>query len=194
MMTISIEGYEPIVVPDQPELQTKKGRIKLPVMTPVLIPAELVQANNYNPNHVDDNNMKLLETSIVENGFTFPIVTVYDADIEKFVIVDGFHRYTILTDYLKCEQLPCVVLNQDISQRIAATVQFNRARGVHQVDLMGDLVRSLFEQGQDDEEIAAQLGMEVEEVFRLKQVTGIAELFKNQTYSRAWEMRDIDDE
>lgn len=194
MMTISIEGYEPIVVPDQPELQTKKGRIKLPVMTPVLIPAELVQANNYNPNHVDESNMKLLETSIVENGFAFPIVTVYDADIERFVIVDGFHRYTILTDRLKCKQLPCVVLNQDISQRIAATVQFNRARGVHQVDLMGDLVRSLFEQGQDDEEIAAQLGMEVEEVFRLKQVTGIAELFKNQTYSRAWEMRDIDDE
>ena len=75
---------------------------------------------------------------------------------------------------------------------MAATVQFNRARGVHQVELMGDLVKSLTEQGLTDEEIAKHLGMEMEEVFRLKQITGIAELFKNQTYSKAWEMVDVD--
>ena len=80
-----------------------------------------------------------------------------------------------------------------MAQRLAATVQFNRARGVHQVDLMGDLVKSLFDQGQDDIEIAKQLGMEVEEVFRLKQVTGIAEIFKNQQHSRAWEMREVNE-
>lgn len=178
-------------IPEAPIIKTKKGDLKLPVMVPILVPAELVQANNYNPNHVDDNNMKLLETSILENGFTFAIVTVWDPDIEKFVIVDGFHRSEILKNYLGCEQIPIVVLEQDIAQRLAATVQFNRARGVHQVDLMGDLVKSLFEQGQDDEEIAKQLGMDIEEVFRLKQVTGIADLFKNQIYSRAWEMQEV---
>lgn len=186
-------GNTVIETSEHPTIQTSKGTLSLPVLCPVMVPAELVQANNYNPNHVDKNNMKLLETSILENGFAFPIVVVFDPDLEKFVIVDGFHRYTILTDYLHCEKLPVVVLEQDTSQRIAATVQFNRARGVHQVDLMGDLVRSLFEQGQDDEEIAKQLGMEVEEVFRLKQVTGISEIFRNQTYSRAWEMQDIEE-
>lgn len=179
-------------IPDAPVIKCKKGELKLPVMTPILVPAEMVQANNYNPNHVDDNNMRLLETSILENGFTFGIVTVWDADIEKFVIVDGFHRNEILSVFLECEEIPIIVLEQDIAQRLAATVQFNRARGVHQVDLMGDLVKSLFEQGQDDEEIAKQLGMEVEEVFRLKQVTGIAEIFRNQQHSRAWEMREVD--
>ncbi len=180
-----------INIPEAPEIKTSKGMLKLPALCAVMVPADMVQANNYNPNHVDDNNMRLLERSILENGFTFPIVTVYDEDIEKFVIVDGFHRYEILTSYLHCKELPIVVLQQDISQRLAATVQFNRARGVHQVDLMGDLVKSLFEQGQDDDEIAKQLGMDVEEVFRLKQVTGIAEIFKNQTYSRSWEMQEV---
>lgn len=181
-------------IPETPTIKTKKGNLKLPVMVPILVPTELVQANNYNPNHVDDNNMKLLETSILENGFTFAIITVWDPDLEKFIIVDGFHRDEILKFNLCCEQIPIIVLEQDIAQRLAATVQFNRARGIHQVDLMGDLVKSLFEQGQDDEEIAKQLGMDIEEVFRLKQVTGIADLFKNQTYSRAWEMQEVLDE
>lgn len=180
-------------IPDMKVLKSKKGDLKLPVMSPIIVPAEMVQANNYNPNHVDDNNMKLLETSILENGFTFAIVTVWDEDIEKFVIVDGFHRSQILKEYLECEEIPIIVLEQDMAQRLAATVQFNRARGVHEVDLMGDLVKSLFDQGQDDIEIAKQLGMEVEEVFRLKQVTGIAEIFKNQKHSRAWEMREVDE-
>lgn len=76
---------------------------------------------------------------------------------------------------------------------MAATVQFNRARGVHQVELMGDLVRALIEQGASDEEISKHLGMEMEEVYRLKQITGIAELFKNQPYSKAWEMVEVED-
>lgn len=180
-------------IPETPTIKCNKGDLKLPALTAILVPIELVQANNYNPNRVDDNNMKLLETSIMQNGFAFPVVTVWDPDIEKFVIVDGFHRYRIMRDFLKCEKLPIVVLEHDISKRLSATVQFNRARGVHQVDLMADLVKSLFEQGQDDEEIAKLLGMELEEVFRLKQVTGIAELFKNQPYSKSWVMMDIEE-
>ena len=180
-------------IQDAPVIKTKKGDLKLPALTTILVPIELVQANNYNPNHVDDSNMKLLELSILQNGFAFPVVTVWDPDLEKFIIVDGFHRYQIMKDYIKVTHLPIVVLEHDISKRLAATVQFNRARGVHQVDLMGELVRSLFEQGQDDEAIAKQLGMDIEEVFRLKQITGIAELFKNQIYSRAWEMQEIEE-
>jgi ParB-like chromosome segregation protein Spo0J len=158
-----------------------------------IVDIDQVQANNYNPNAVADNNMKLLEESIMANGFCFPVVTVWDPDQEKYIIVDGFHRYLIFRDYLEAKQLPIIVLEHDISQRMAATVQFNRARGVHQVELMGDLVQALVQQGVDDADIAQRLGMEDEEVYRLKQITGIAELFKNQMYSRSWEIQEVPD-
>lgn len=174
-------------------IKTKKGEICLPVMEPIIVPIDKVQANNYNPNNVPRNNMLLLEQSILDNGFCFAVVTIWDEDAEKYVIIDGFHRYTIFKDYLGAEELPIIVLNHDIKQRMTSTVQFNRARGVHQVELMGDLVQALVNQGVADEDIAKHLGMEMEEVYRLKQVTGIAEIFKNQAYSRAWEMREVED-
>lgn len=177
-----------------PTLKTKKGVISLPCMNPIIVPIEKVHANNYNPNHVSENNMELLLTSIQDNGFCFPVVTVYDPDDDCYVVVDGFHRYQIFRDYLEADEIPIVVLEHTMAQRMAATVQFNRARGVHQVELMGDLVKGMIDQGVDDEEIAEKLGMELEEVFRLKQITGIAELFKNQTYSKSWAMEDITDE
>lgn len=172
-------------------LESKKGPIQLPCMDVILVPAEKVIANNYNPNNVPKNNMELLQQSILDNGFCFPIVTIYDEEIDKYIIIDGFHRYTILKDWLQTEQIPIVVLKHDIKKRMAATVQFNRARGVHQVELMGDLVQALVNQGVEDDEIAKHLGMELEEVFRLKQITGIAELFKNQEYSKSWEMIEV---
>ncbi len=174
-------------------LESNKGPVALPCFETQLVDMDQVAANNYNPNNVPKNNMILLQESILANGFCFPVVVIRDADLEKYVIVDGFHRYTIMKDYLQVKQLPVVVLQHDTSQRMAATVQFNRARGVHQVELMGDLVRALAEQGLEDEEISRRLGMEDEEVFRLKQITGIAELFKNQAYSRSWEMVEVDD-
>ena len=158
-----------------------------------LVPIQQVQANNYNPNTVSRHNMVLLQESILANGFCFPIVTIYDPDLERYIIIDGFHRYSILKDYLGCEQIPVVVLEHNITQRMEATVQFNRARGVHQVELMGDLVAALAKQGVADDEIAVKLGMELEEVLRLKQVTGIAELFKNQQYSSSWEMAEVEE-
>jgi ParB-like chromosome segregation protein Spo0J len=161
-------------------------------MCPILVPRDLVVANNYNPNNVAKNNMELLQQSILDNGFCFAIITVWDPELEKFVIVDGFHRDTILNMWLECEQIPILVLEHDMAQRMSATIQFNRARGVHSVELMGDLVQSLIGQGQTDEEISKHLGMEMEEVFRLKQITGIAELFKNQTYSKSWEMEEVE--
>ncbi len=175
-------------------IQTQKGEVQLPCMDIKIVDINLVQANTYNPNSVPRNNMRLLEESILANGFCYPVVTVYDPDIERYVIVDGFHRYIIFRDWLQAKEIPIIVLDHDISERMEATVQFNRARGIHQVELMGDLVKALVEQGVDDQEIAAKLGMELEEVYRLKQITGIAELFKNQEYSRAWEIIEEEDD
>jgi ParB-like chromosome segregation protein Spo0J len=174
-------------------LESNKGPLPLPCMHVMLVPVEKVRANNYNPNVVPRNNMELLYQSIIDNGFCFPIVTIYDEDMDEYVIIDGFHRYTILKDWLEVKQIPVVVLEHNINQRMAATVQFNRARGVHQVELMGDLVQALVQQGATDEEIAKHLGMEIEEVYRLKQITGIAELFKHQTYSKSWIMMEVAD-
>lgn len=183
--------YGVFLIQDPPKIKTKTGYVELPVMCPIIVPRELVQANNYNPNHVSPDNMKLLETSILANGFCFAIVTAWDEDLEKFVIIDGFHRDDLLETWLQCKEVPIIVLDLTPAQRMEATVQFNRARGVHSVELMGDLVQTLVNQGIEDVEIAQKLGMEIEEVFRLKQITGIAELFKNQIYSKAWEMREV---
>jgi len=174
-------------------IESKKGPIKLPCMDVKIVDIDLVQANNYNPNRVSSQNMGLLEESILSNGFCFAVVTVWDPDLEKYIVVDGYHRYLEFRDRLEAKQIPIIVLEHDITKRMEATVQFNRARGVHQVELMGDLVQALVEQGVEDEEIAQKLGMEIEEVYRLKQITGIAELFKNQIYSKAWEMVEVDE-
>lgn len=174
-------------------IESKKGPIKLPCMDVKIVDINQVQFNNYNPNSVSNQNMDLLEESILSNGFCFAVVTVWDPDLEKYIVVDGAHRYIEFRDYLQAEQIPIIVLDHDITKRMEATVQFNRARGVHQVELMGDLVQALVEQGVPDDEIAQKLGMEIEEVFRLKQITGIAELFKNQIYSKSWEMIEVDE-
>lgn len=174
-------------------IETAKGAIKLPCLEVKIVGIDEVQANTYNPNAVASNNMALLEESILSNGFCFAVVTVWDPDLEKYIVVDGFHRYLIFKDYLQAKEIPIIVLDHDITQRMEATVQFNRARGVHQVELMGDLVQALVEQGIDDAEVAQKLGMEIEEVFRLKQITGIAELFKNQLYSKSWVMMEVDE-
>lgn len=175
------------------KIKTVKGTVVFPCMHPKVVPISEVQANNYNPNNVSENNMQLLLQSILDNGFCFPIVTIYDEGIEKYIVIDGFHRYVIFRDYLKAEYVPIVILKHDVTQRMEATVQFNRARGVHQVELMGDLVQALVNQGASDEEISKHLGMDLEEVYRLKQITGIAELFKNQPYSKSWEMQEVPD-
>lgn len=175
------------------EVETEKGKVLCPCFDVIMVPIDKVQANNYNPNHVAPENMRLLEESIRINGMCFPVVTIWSTEDEKYIIIDGFHRYTIFKDYLKAKELPIVVLEHDISKRMAATVQFNRARGVHQVEMMGDLVKALIEQGVSEDDIATQLGMQAEEVFRLKQITGVAELFKKQLYSPAWEMKDMDE-
>ena len=174
-------------------INTKKGPVNIPCLDVIIVDIDKVQANNYNPNFVPQDKMALLEVSILANGMCYPVVTTWDDDLEKYVIVDGFHRYFEFYQNLEAKQLPIIDLKLSPAQRMEATVQFNRARGVHQVELMGDLVQALIEQGISDEEIAQKLGMEIEEVFRLKQITGIAELFKNQIYSKAWEMTEVEE-
>lgn len=171
-------------------IKSRRGPIRVPCLDVKLVPIKDVEANDYNPNQVSRKNMNLLMESIISNGFCFPVVTAWDEDAGKYVIIDGFHRYQAMLD-AGAEELPVVVLGHDAQRRMEATVQFNRARGVHQVELMGDLVARLLKEGTDEVSIAKALGMELEEVLRLKQVTGIAELFRGQDYSRAWETGEV---
>lgn len=172
---------------------SSRGKISVPCASTVLVKSELVVANTYNPNHVSSDKMELLMQSILDNGFCFPIVVIWDQDQEKFVIIDGFHRRAISgEDWLDLDYVPVVLLAHDITKRMAATVQFNKARGVHAVDLDADVVRALIEQGLSEDEVATRLGMELDSVHRYKQMTGVAALFANSEYSMAWEMAEDD--
>jgi len=173
----------------------RKQRIHIPCANTLIVARDLIVANTYNPNSVPDTKMELLRESIVDNGFAFPVVCIFDQDLEKFVVIDGFHRFLISgPDWLGMSHVPVAVLAHDASQRMIATWQFNKARGHHQVDLDADLIRALLQQGMEDEEICRHLGISLETLYRYKQVTGIAELFKNVTYSMPWEMKEVDDE
>lgn len=177
---------------DMVEIKTDNGaRIPAPCMHPLLVAREMVVANTYNPNHVPTDKMKLLQQSIMDNGFCLPITTIWNDDIEKFVIVDGFHRNMMtFKKWLGMQYIPVVVLPHDMAKRMVATMQFNKARGLHQVDLDAELIRKLIEQGMDDENVAVHLGIDIDTVYRYKQVTGVAEIFKNADYSSSWEMVD----
>lgn len=161
-------------------------KLEFPCMQPKLVSIDMVVANNYNPNKVAKPEMELLYKSILEDGLTMPVVTFYDDKIDKYVIVDGFHRYTIVKDYFKSDVVAISVIDKDIKQRMASTVRHNRARGVHKVDLQADMVVDLLKKGWNDNDISKELGMTLEEVLRLKQQTGIAELFKDRTHSKSW--------
>lgn len=168
-------------------------KIKYPVLDTKMVSYEDLQANNYNPNSVSEDKMKLLKQSIIDNGFLFPIITIYDNDLEKYVIVDGFHRYTVLGQ-LKQKEVPIIVLDHDISKRMYTTIQMNKAKGVHQVDLDADVIKALLEQGETEEEISKHLEIDLETIHRYKSLTGILSLFENVSYSKSWEMELIDNE
>lgn len=170
------------------------GPIRVPCTTTLLVRGSLIVANSYNPNAVPEDRMELLRTSIVENGFCFPIVVIWDDDLEKFVIIDGFHRGLIAgPDWLDLDYIPVVVLDHNMAQRMAATIQFNKSRGVHQVDLDAEVIRALIEQGMSEEQISEHLGLDMETVHRYKQITGVAELFKGAAYSRSWSIVEDSD-
>lgn len=174
------------------EIRSKRyGTVKVPCVNTLLVARGLIKANSYNPNSVSRDKMRLLRQSIRDNGWCFPIVAIWDDDEALFVIVDGFHR-TAMGDpaWMDLEHIPLTLVEHDVSKRMYATVQFNKARGVHQVDLDADLIRLLIEQGNTDEEISKHLGIDLDTVHRYKQVAGIAELFKNTPWSMSWDAVD----
>lgn len=154
-----------------------------------------VSPNDYNPNSVAQKEMGLLYTSILHDGYTQPVVTIYDDKQHKYIIIDGFHRYfTCKTnkDILERNRgrLPIVVLNKDINDRMASTVRHNRARGMHSVTGMSSMVFNMLENGWDDVDICNELGMSVEELIKLKHITGFSKLFADQEYSKSWQTKN----
>lgn len=161
----------------------------MPVARVKLIHISQVQANDYNPNAVASTEMKLLHTSISEDGYTQPVVAIYDPEVEKYIIVDGFHRYTTMRRYQDIADstsayLPVVVLEKDVADRIASTVRHNRARGKHSVAGMGNLVFQMLQEGESDDTICNKLGLEAEELARLKHITGFSKLFRDMEHSK----------
>lgn len=159
------------------------------------VPLDMVSPNDYNPNSVAKVEMGLLYHSIKHDGYTQPIVTVWDAERKVYVIVDGFHRYFVCKtspDILERNNglLPIVVIQKDINDRMAATVRHNRARGKHSTKGMSNMVFSMLDEGWSDAEICNELGMQPDELLRLKHVTGFSKLFQNVDYSKAWETRN----
>ena len=167
---------------------------KHPVSDVRWVPIEQVEPNDYNPNSVARIEMGLLLTSILHDGYTQPVVTIYDADRDKYVIVDGFHRYYVM---LTNEQvrastgglLPIVVIDKTISERMASTVRHNRARGKHSVQGMSSMVFKMLDDGMTDAQVCNELGMEPEELLRLKHITGFSKLFADREYNKSWVTR-----
>ena len=162
-----------------------------PVYRVIAVPLEKIEANTYNPNSVAPPEMRLLYESIKQDGYTMPVVCYYDADRDKYIIVDGFHRYRIMREYPDIYErenglLPVSVINKELDYRMASTIRHNRARGTHDVDLMSNIVRELHELGRSDAWISKHLGMDMDEILRLKQITGLSALFKDYPFGQAW--------
>lgn len=172
-------------------LHEHSGQECNPVDNVMWVPIENVEPNDYNPNSVARKEMELLYISILHDGYTQPVVTIYDADRGKYVIVDGFHRYYVCKTHKDIYErnhglLPVVVIEKDINDRMASTVRHNRARGSHSINGMSNLVFRMLDQGWDDASICNELGMEPEELLRLKYITGFAKLFEDAEYRKAW--------
>lgn len=178
-----------------------------PVDCVLWVPAEAVEANDYNPNAVAPPEMRLLEHSVREDGFTQPIVVWREAtpdgaagaDGARHEVVDGFHRHRVGRECAEVRArtrgyLPVVAINagrDGRADRIAATIRHNRARGKHRVDAMSDIVLELARRNWGDAKIGRELGMEPDEVLRLKQISGLAALFADRAFSEAWDVESV---
>lgn len=172
-----------------------------PVDCVLWVEQESVHANDYNPNSVAPPEMELLKTSIMEDGYTQPIVTWPDSN-NTLEVVDGFHRNRVGKECKEVASrimgyLPVVKIRktqEDKSDRIAATIRHNRARGKHKVESMSEIVIELKRRNWSDARIAKNLGMDEDEVLRLCQITGMAELFADADFSKSWDIGFDDDE
>jgi ParB-like chromosome segregation protein Spo0J len=166
------------------------SEFKSPVYNVLAVPVDKIQANSYNPNSVAKPEMDLLEISIWEDGYTMPVVCYYLPDQDKYEIVDGFHRYTILKTSQRIFErekglLPVVVIDKPISDRMASTIRHNRARGTHSIELMVNIVAELVQSGMSDAWILKHIGMDKDELLRLKQISGLASLFASREFSES---------
>ena len=162
-----------------------------PAYNIISVPFEKIVPNTYNPNKIAPPELKLLYKSIKEDGYTMPIVCYYSEKDDLYVIVDGFHRYRVMKDHKDIYDrengmLPVSVIDKPLEMRMASTIRHNRARGSHDVDLMGNIIKELHELGRSDDWIAKHLGMDKDEILRLKQITGLAALFKDIKFGKAW--------
>ncbi len=168
-----------------------------PVDCVLWVKNEVIEANDYNPNTVAPPEMKLLELSVLEDGYTQPVVTWDRENVKE--VVDGFHRTRVGKECENIKErihgyLPVVTINQsrlDKGDRIASTIRHNRARGKHGINSMSEIVVELKRRNWSDQKIAKNLGMDQDEVLRLAQITGLAEMFKDHEFSEAWEVESI---
>lgn len=195
--TVLICVFNPPLVGD--EIHGEDDSYPAPSRSPVYavqsVPIEKVTANDYNPNAVAPPEMELLETSIWEDGYTQPVVVVRDHENDKYVVVDGFHRFCVLRDSERIRKrekgmLPVVVLDKEMHDRMASTIRHNRARGSHNIELMSSIVAELVDMGKSDAWICKHIGMSADEVLRLKQITGLASLFTNKDFSDSWDVQE----
>ncbi len=170
-----------------------------PVYNVISVPIEKVEPNAYNPNSVAPPELKLLYQSIKEDGYTMPVVCYHDKARDIYVIVDGFHRYRVMLEHKdiyerECGMLPVSVIDKDLDNRMASTIRHNRARGSHNVDLMSNIIKELHELGRSDAWISKHLGMDRDEILRLKQITGLTALFRDVEFGQAWKPVEETDE
>lgn len=151
-----------------------------------------VVANDYNPNKVARPEMLLLQDSIQSDGVTMNIVVFHDKERDLYIVVDGFHRWTVLTKIMKLDYVPVSVIDKPLIDRMASTVRHNKARGKHVVDLTADMLRDALDLGWTESQIAKHWGMQAEEVLRMKRQAGIGSHYANQPHSKAW-VRDAND-
>ena len=183
-----------MALPQFLQQQLDEGEFADPVDRVAWIEIKKIVPNPYNPNVVAPNELLLLKHSIENDGYTQPVVTFYDDERDKYIIVDGFHRYWVMKNDEAIRdktggKLPIVVIDKNESERMASTVRHNRARGKHQITGMANIVFSMLDNGVTDAEICENLGLEVEELIRLKHVTGFSKLFADTEYNKSWETR-----
>lgn len=162
--------------------------------------SDFVEANDYNPNQVAPPEMELLRLSIAHDGYTQPVVT-FSSDNGMREVVDGFHRNRVARECPEVTEslygfIPAVRIREDASDRsdrIASTIRHNRARGKHQVVKMTDIVLELKRRGWTDGKVSKHLGMDADEVLRLSQIGGLADVFADRDFSMAWEVDELDD-
>lgn len=172
---------------------------KSPAYEVIPVPVGKIKPNTYNPNAVAPPEMELLYESIKADGYTMPVVCYHDEEKDEYIIVDGFHRYRTMLDHPDIYErergfLPVSVIDKPIDERMASTIRHNRARGSHNVDLMSNIVKELHDMGRSDAWISRHLGMDEDEILRLKQITGLAELFRDINFGQAWKPSDPEEE